>query len=135
MKTHRELDVYKNVILLICEIYHKTSEFPKYEIFGLTSQLRRASVSVAANLSEGAGRGSSKEYLRFIRISLGSLSEMETLIIIADRIEYLSENEVKSFLSQIKLITSQLNNLLKAIQKRIDVKRNPLLTPPDHLST
>ena len=66
--------------------------FPKHEIFGLTSQICRTGVSVAANLSEGAGRGSSKEYIRFIRIALGSLSKMETLIIIADRIGYLSED-------------------------------------------
>jgi four helix bundle protein len=69
MKTHRDLDVYKGIISLSCEIYQKTSRFPKSEIFGLTSQLRRAGVSVAANLSEGASRGSSGEYIRFIRIS------------------------------------------------------------------
>ena len=125
MKTHRDLDVYKGIIFLVCEIYHKTKDFPKDEMFGLTSQLRRASVSVAANLSEGAGRGSSKEYIRFIRISLGSLSEIETLILIAARIGYLSENLQGSFLSQIRIITSQLTNLIKAIQNRITRQENP----------
>ena len=125
MKTHRELDVYKGIISLICEIYEKTKDFPKYEIFGLTAQLRRASVSVAANLSEGAGRGSSREYIRFIRISLGSLSELETLLTISLRIGYLSDEAIMSLKEQIIIITSQLSNLIKAIQKRIDDRDNP----------
>jgi four helix bundle protein len=125
MKTHRDLDVYKGIISLICEIYQKTSDFPKSEVFGLTSQLRRASVSIAANISEGAARGTSKEYIRFLRISFGSLSELETLLIISLRIGYLSNATHKSLQEQIIIITSQLGNLIKAIQKRIDDKDNP----------
>ena len=125
MKTHRDLEVYKNIISMICEIYQRTSEFPKAEIFGLTSQLRRAGVSVAANFSEGAGRGSSREYIRFLRISLGSLSEIETLLTIAARIGYLSDDQMKPQFEKIKIITVQLNNLIKAIQKRINTMNQP----------
>jgi four helix bundle protein len=125
MKTHRDLHVYKGIISLVCEIYKKTAEFPKYEMFGLTSQFRRAGVSVGANLAEGAARGSSKEYIRFIRIALGSLSELETLVVIAARIGYLSDDAMNSFLEQVKTITAQLSNLIKAIQKRIEGKDNP----------
>jgi len=107
MKTHRDLDVYKEMISLTCKSYQITSEFPKQEMFGLTSQLRRAGVSVAANLSEGVARGSLKEYFRFLRIAFGSLSEVETLILIAARIGYLSEDAVKPLFEQIKKITAQ----------------------------
>ena len=120
MKTHRDLDVYKGAISLICFIYKQTSDFPKHEIFGLTSQLRRASVSVAANISEGAGRLSSREYVRFLRISNGSLSELETLTIIASRIGYFSKETEQSIMEQIKIITVQINNLMKAIHRRIE---------------
>jgi four helix bundle protein len=119
MKTHKELEVYKACISLVCEIYLLTSKFPKQEIFGLTSQLRRAGVSVAANISEGAGRLTSKEFLRFLRISNGSLSEVETLILISARIGYLQEDTTAKLVEQIKIITIQLSNLMKAIQKRI----------------
>ena len=101
MKTHRDLDVYKGTISLVCEIYQKTSEFPKHEMFGLISQLRRAGVSVAANISEGAGRVSSKEYLRFLRISFGSLSELETLIIIASGIGYISDDSANLLFEKV----------------------------------
>jgi four helix bundle protein len=82
-------------------------------------------VSIAANISEGAARGTSKEYIRFLRISFGSLSELETLLIISLRIGYLSNATHKSLQEQIIIITSQLGNLIKAIQKRIDDKDNP----------
>ncbi len=120
MKTHRDLDVFKNSISLVCEIYQITSEFPKHEIFGLTSQLRRAGVSVVANISEGAGRVSPREYIRFLRISFGSLSELETLIIVSGRINYISKDTGKAITERIKIITVQLIGLIKSIQNRID---------------
>ncbi|MDP1620843.1 MAG: four helix bundle protein [Bacteroidales bacterium] len=124
MKTHRDLDVYKGTVALVIEIYQKTSDFPKSEIFGLTSQIRRAGVSIAANISEGVARGSSRDYIRFLRISFGSLSELETLVIIAAQIGYLSQDNTKKILEQIKIITLQISNLIKAIQKRIDLQKS-----------
>ena len=124
MKTHRDLVVYHGVIALICDIYQLTSGFPRHEIFGLTSQIRRAGVSVAANISEGAGRIYPREYIRFLRISFGSLSELETLILIAKRIGYIPEPSATQLCKQIKIITVQLSNLMKALQKRIQLQEN-----------
>ena len=119
MKTHRDLNVYNRTISLICEIYATTAKFPDHEIFGLTSQLRRATVSIVTNHSEGAGRGTPGEYVRFLNISIGSLSEVETLVIVALKLGYFTEAESCSFHEQIKIIMAQLSHLRNSIQKRI----------------
>ncbi|OGC89196.1 MAG: hypothetical protein A2W25_03240 [candidate division Zixibacteria bacterium RBG_16_53_22] len=75
---HKDLDAWKQAMLLVEDVYKVTSAFPKEEIYGLTAQLRRSAVSVPSNLSEGAGRKSSKEFNNFLSISLGSLAELET---------------------------------------------------------
>ncbi len=77
--THKDLDLWKDGIKFVQDVYTVTSHFPKEELFGLVSQLRRASVSVPTNISEGAGRSGPRELLRFLQIAMGSLSEIETL--------------------------------------------------------
>ena len=76
MKSHRDLDVWKSSIRLVSEVYVLTRKFPSDELYGLTSQMRRAAVSVPSNIAEGAARGSLKEFSRFLSISLGSLAEV-----------------------------------------------------------
>ena len=96
MKTHKDLTVYQESINLVEMIYKITYSFPKHELFNLTSQLRRASVSIPSNISEGATRKSKKEFQRFLYISLGSLSEAETQLEIACRLKYITEfDEIK----------------------------------------
>lgn len=85
MKTHKDLKVYKESIQLVIDIYDLTKDFPSDERFVLSSQLRRASISVPSNISEGATRNSSREFLRFLNISVSSLSEVETQIEIAKK--------------------------------------------------
>ena len=115
MKTHKDLDVWKDSIELVVEIYKVTKGFPREETYGIISQLRRASVSVAANISEGAARGYTKEFVRFLRISQGSLSEVETLLYISMRLNYLDENIEKSVQGRIHKTNAQLCGLIKAI--------------------
>ncbi|MCX6303639.1 MAG: four helix bundle protein [Bacteroidetes bacterium] len=77
MKTHKELDLWKGSIDFVVEMYQLTKGFPREEMYGIISQIRRAAVSVAANISEGAARGYTREFTRFLRIAQGSLSEIE----------------------------------------------------------
>jgi four helix bundle protein len=115
MKTHKELDVWKDSIELVVFIYQVTKGFPREEMYGLTSQIRRSVVSVSANISEGAARNYSKEFLRFLRIAHASLSESETLLHISLRLEYIDENIFKSIQGKIFKVNAQLSGLIKSI--------------------
>ena len=117
MKTHKDLDVWKNSIHLVKEIYQLTSKFPKDELYGLTQQLRRASVSVPSNISEGAGRNSKKEFLQFLYIASGSLSEVETQIIISYELDFISAMEFENMINKINEIRAQLFGLIKYLNK------------------
>ena len=83
METHKDLRVWQQSIEMVTSIYLMTQSFPKEEIFGLASQLRRASVSVPSNIAEGYARGTNKEKLHFLRISSGSISEVETQLMLS----------------------------------------------------
>ncbi len=90
MKKHKDLDVWKKSILLVTLIYDVTKGFPNEEMYGLTNQIRRSAVSVPSNIAEGSARQGDKEFAHFLYISLGSLSELETQLIIANNLNYLS---------------------------------------------
>lgn len=89
MKSHKDLDVWKRSVDLVTFIYRVTNSFPKEETYGITNQVRRAAVSIPSNISEGAARNHSKEFIQFLYVSLGSLSELETQIIISENLKFL----------------------------------------------
>src|SRR5215210_3696863 len=91
MRPHEKLDVWGRAVDFVTLIYRATDSFPKEEKFGLTSQIRRAAVSIPANIAEGAGRKSSKEFAHFLSNAQGSASEVETELLIARRLGFLSE--------------------------------------------
>src|SRR5687767_7906170 len=93
MRPHQKLDLWRRAIEFVLAIYKLTERFPKEEKFGLTSQMRRASVSIAANISEGAARTSVKEFMQFLSHSQGSASEVDTELIIATRLGYVLDEE------------------------------------------
>jgi four helix bundle protein len=116
MKTHKDLNVWKNCLKLVLAIYKTSCHFPKDETFGLISQVRRASVSVVSNISEGAGRYSNKEFIRFLQISMGSLAEVETLLVISCQLNYLDQNKFNEINGSLNEIRAQLTGLIKALR-------------------
>jgi len=117
--SYHDLEIWKRGIQLVKELYKITSEFPKSEIYGLTSQIQRAAVSFPANIAEGWGRESSKNYIQFLRNSRGSLFEMDTLIIIAYKLNYIDKKTLNPILNEIKELGKMLNSIIKKINERI----------------
>lgn len=114
MRKHQQLRVWQEAMDLVVSIYSMTSSFPTSERYGLSSQMQRAAVSVPSNIAEGAARGSKPDFLRFLYIARGSLSELETQCQIALRLEYVSDI---SFLeSAINSVFSQLGGLIKHLK-------------------
>ena len=91
MTTHKDLDVWKKSMNLVVLTYKVTTQFPKEELFGLSSQMRRAAVSIPSNIAEGHGRNSEKELIRFLYISLGSASELETQLLLSHQLGFMNE--------------------------------------------
>ena len=89
IKIHKDLDVWKKSMDLVEGVYRLTKSFPDSEKYGLTNQMRRCAVSIPSNIAEGAGRNSKKEFKQFLYISLGSISELETQLIISSKLNYL----------------------------------------------
>ena len=118
MKIHKDLDVYQKSLELVTELYTATRKFPKEELFVLTSQMRRAAISVPSNIAEGASRKSSKDYIRFINIAISSLLELETQVEIAQLLKYLEPSN--HLISKIVSIRRMLINLSKSISRRIN---------------
>ena len=93
-QSYKELVVWQKAIDLTVAVYQLTKKFPKDELFGLVSQMRRASVSIASNIAEGEGRKSKKEFSRFLGISLGSKAELETQLILCERVGLADKSEI-----------------------------------------
>ncbi len=119
MRDYKELIVWQKSRTLVKNIYDRTKIFPKEEQYGLTNQIRRAVVSIPSNIAEGYNRQSDKEFVRFLSIAKGSAAEVETQIILAQDLEYISAEERDIFLLQISEILHMLGALI-AKQKRAD---------------
>ncbi len=119
MKTHKDLDVYKKSIELVKTVYALTAMYPKDEMFGLTSQMRRASVSIPSNIAEGAARQSDREFVQFLYISLGSLSELDTQIDISAELGFVNPQASVEIQSKILCIKQMLIGLINSVKSRI----------------
>ena len=115
IKSYRDLEVWQRGIDLTEQVYETTRPFPEEEKFGLTSQLRRAAVSVPSNIAEGWGRAATKDYVRFLRIARGSLAEMETQLVIAHRLGYLSKRMMLAILEETTIEGKMLLSLIRSL--------------------
>jgi four helix bundle protein len=122
IESYKDLIVWQKGIELVGELYSVTKGFPKEEMFGLTNQIRRAAVSVPANIAEGWGRNSTKNYIQFIRISIGSLYEIETQLIIANNQNYITNQKKSALSARIDELGKMLNKLLKSLDNFIENK-------------
>ena len=118
MRPHEKLDVWRKSIDFVVALYEATDKFPKEEKFGLTSQLRQAAVSIPANIAEGAARRSDKEFSYFLSNSQGSASEVETELLIAYRLRFLTEDTFSVLVSALDEIGRMLTGLAHHVQQR-----------------
>ena len=117
VQSYRELICWQKGIELITEIYSLTQKFPKEEIYGLTSQIRRAAVSIPSNIAEGQGRFSRGEFKQFLGHARGSVFELESQILIARNLGYISQEKAQCLLTRTAEVGRILNGLLKSLDR------------------
>ena len=117
---YKDLVAWQRAMDVGLQVYKATESFPSSEKYGLTSQLRRASVSVASNIAEGYGRGSTRDYLRFLRAARGSLYEVETQLLFAQQLEFVSSQACEQLRSRLKDVARVLAGLIRSVGKGAD---------------
>jgi len=117
MMTHKDLDIWKLGIESVEQVYKMTAGYPKEEIYGLTNQMRRASVSIPSNICEGAARSSKKEFIQFLYVALGSLAELETQAIISEKLGYLKNHQLMELIEKQRRKQLNFIKYLKGVQK------------------
>ncbi len=117
IQSFRDLRVWQRGMEVVESVYRATQSFPKQELYGLTSQLRRAAVSIPANIAEGHCRQHNQEYLNFLSIAQGSIAELETELEIACRLKYIASDDLKLFLVQLTVLAKQLRSLRGALAR------------------
>jgi len=115
--TYRDLKAWQKAMELVTVVYASTQEFPKEETYGLTSQMRRAAVSIPSNIAEGQGRRLEREFQHFLRNGRGSLLELETQILIAQNLQYLEEADAEMLLAMCAEAGRILNGLIGSLRK------------------
>jgi four helix bundle protein len=116
-RSYRDLEVWKLSLNLVEEIYKATAQFPASENYGLSQQIRRAAVSIPSNIAEGQFRNSPKEFKQFLSIALGSSAELETQLIIANKVNYLSMEVFNAVINTLEIIMKMLKKLSNSLTK------------------
>jgi four helix bundle protein len=118
VKTHKDLEVWRLAIELAKDVYAITSEYPREESFGLVSQMRRAAVSVASNIAEGAARNGDKEFVRFLYVALGSASELDTHIEVSRVVLLCEPSHLKKLQDKVAKVAMLLSGLIRSVRHR-----------------
>ena len=122
MTSYKNLEAWKKSMELVKEIYLLTKKYPKEELFALTSQTKRAAISIPSNIGEGVGRNYKKDTIQFLHIARGSLYELETLLNIAIMVGIIDQNEFDVYPSKLDELQRILNGLIRSYEKRSDLK-------------
>ncbi|HMG74046.1 MAG TPA: four helix bundle protein [Pyrinomonadaceae bacterium] len=117
VKNYQELFAWRRAMDLVEDVYRASREFPRQEIYALTSQIRRAAVSIPSNIAEGQGRRTTADFLRHLSIAYGSLREVETQVLIAQRLEYLVQGKVEKVLNRAGEVGRLLNGLMASLER------------------
>ena len=117
IKPHKRLDVWNKSIDLTVDIYKVSETFPRTEVYGLTGQMRRAAVSIPSNIAEGAARQTKKEFINFLHMAQGSLSELDTQLVIASKLEYISMETYQEIENKLEPISKMLTGLIKSLKR------------------
>jgi four helix bundle protein len=125
--THKDLEVWKKSMDLAAHVYSLTARFPQEELYGLTSQMRRSAVSIPSNIAEGAARHSRKEFIQFLHIASGSVAELETQLLLALRMGFISCDSVMSHVEDVRKLLLGLLRSLK--RKPITHHSSPITSP------
>lgn len=123
IQSYRDLDIWKRSCTMVTTIYRATDDFPKREMFGLTSQLRRAAISVPSNIAEGAARLYTREYIRFLSNALGSIAELETQLLVSVDLGYTTKNRMQSIMPELDEIGKMTRRLVQRLEERLATNR------------
>jgi len=113
--SYRDLRVWQDAMQLVVAIYKATTKFPKEEMYGLTSQIRRAAVSIPSNIAEGKGHRTDREFCQFLYHARGSTLELQTQLTIARELEYMPETEAKALLERCDILARKINALINSL--------------------
>lgn len=122
MRNYRDLQVWSKAHNLTLELYRLSRQFPREEIYGITSQLRRAAVSIGANLAEGCGRRTSSELARFVRIALGSASELDYHLLLSHDLGFMAADEFTRASSALTEVRKMLTSFLNSVEEQIETQ-------------
>jgi four helix bundle protein len=129
MRNFRELDIWKSAMELAQHIYLLCRLLPSEERFGLSSQLQRSAISIPSNIAEGAGRNHAREFVQFLHVAMASSFELETQLILANKLGYTTENDTHQILEKLTILQKQLNAFIKTQKSKLTP--NPQLPTPN----
>ncbi|EFK96660.1 23S rRNA-associated protein [sediment metagenome] len=116
IKDFKDLEVWQRGIELVKNVYTSSQRFPKEEMYGLVNQMRRAAISVVSNIAEGKARQTKNEYIQFLHIALGSAAELETQVIVSNKLGYMENNCIQMLLEEINHVTRMIRKLIRSLR-------------------